>query len=393
MLLGKDSTVTRLIISDSHIKYAHVGVYSMLAHLRKHFWVLHYYSVVRKYLRGRTHCKRFNARAVKLTQSSYQEFKVEPPTVPFRFMYIDYMGFFYVNCDRAKVKVWLLCFTCMWSRAVNLKICRDLTVTCFLRAMQLHVFEHGISELIPSDLGSQITVCAEIIETYLNDNETKAYCDEHKIRVTKFDHYFKGCSKLGGLVESVVKLNKRLLFGAVRNLVLSFDDFEFLVCKTIHIANRRPVAMKEGLRSSEKNDEFNVITPENLFKGYDLTSFNIIPELESTDDVDFSANEPNQFLERNLSNLHKARKRLADLYHSEYLAKLVHQATDRPNKYVPVKHDLLEVGDVVLLKESYTKPSTFPMGIVKEVFRNLNNETTGALVFKSKTRKVVQRHA
>ena len=45
-----------------------------------------------------------------------------------------------------KVKVYLLIFSCMWSRAINLKICTDLTVGNFLRAFQMHCFDYRFLE-------------------------------------------------------------------------------------------------------------------------------------------------------------------------------------------------------------------------------------------------------
>ena len=78
-----------------------------------------------------------------------------------------------------------------------------------------------------------------------------------------------------------MKLVKRLIFGAIRNLVLLRADFDFLIAQTIHLVNRRPISFKAGLR----NDSViltipSQITPEILLHGHELVSVNIIPDLQ-----------------------------------------------------------------------------------------------------------------
>ena len=74
-----------------------------------------------------------------------------------------------------KKKVWILCISCTWSRAINLKIYYDLSDTEFLRAFQLHCFEFGIPQNCYSDLGTQLVAGANVITDFLKDLETLNY--------------------------------------------------------------------------------------------------------------------------------------------------------------------------------------------------------------------------
>ena len=60
-----------------------------------------------------------------------------------------------------------------------------------------------------SDLGSQFTAGFNLLTDWLNDPETSAYFERNNIKPLSFQQYFKGCSKLGSLVEICVKLVKR----------------------------------------------------------------------------------------------------------------------------------------------------------------------------------------
>ena len=130
-------------------------------------------------------------------------------------------------------------------------------------------------------MGSQIVAGANLISDFLRDPEVKKYLQENGIKAVEFSQYYKGCNKLGSLVESCVKLVKRLIYISVKNIFLKYFDFEFLIFQTIHLVNRRPVAFRESLRDANLKEEIPApITPEILLKGYELVSLNIIPGLQ-----------------------------------------------------------------------------------------------------------------
>lgn len=395
ILLSKSSLLTEMIISDLHSQTCHSGVYSVLSELRKRFWVPHCFSIVKRVLKKCVRCRRFNNRTLKLNQSPYRDFRLEPPNIPYRYIFLDYLGPYYIRYNGVKRKVWLLCITCLWSRAINLKLCFDLTVQTFLRAFQLHIFEYGMPQICLSDKGSQIVPGTNIISDFISDPEAKQYLQENGIQCVEFYQYFKGCPKLGSLVESCVKLVKRLIHGSIGNSVLEYLDFEFIIFQTIHLVNRRPIAFKDSLRDCNLNEEIPApITPEILLKGYELISLNIIPDLTPINlDPTWSPElNPVGHIKDSYAKLRKARSKLIDIYNSEFLSQLISQATDSKSRYKPVSHKGLQVGDIVLLKEALLKPASYPMGIVKKLQVNSINEVTGATILKG-NKEIVERHA
>lgn len=391
LLLSDKSHLTSLVIMDVHQRLAHSGCYAVLAELRKQYFIPKYFSVVKGNLKQCVHCRRFNNHAIKLNQNSYRPFRENPPTIPFANVFLDYLGPFNVKIDGNNSKVWILVFTCTWSRGLNLKLCRSLNVSDFLRAFSLHCFDFGVPQLCVSDLGSQIVAGANIITSFICDPSTQLYFEEKGIKPLTFEQYFKGCSQLGALVESCVKLVKRLIFGSIRNNILSYHDFDFLVCQVTHLANRRPVAFKEALRDGTNNIP-DPITPELLIRGYELSSLNLIPDLQPgpVGEGEYGFDKPihNEFYQ-----LAKVRKSLMSIYNEEFLQTLLSQAVDRKDRFRPVKHEPLAVGDIVLVKEENTKISNYPMGRVKEIFMNDLGEVTHAIVLKGRTNKVSRLHS
>ena len=156
LLLSKNSHLSKLIILDLHEKVMHGGCYSVLSALRDKFWIPQCFSLVKKTIKSCINCKKVNSRTIKLNQSPYRDFRVDPPSIPYRYLFLDYFGPYEVKLNHKRTKVYILCLTCLWSWAINLKLCLDMTVGNFLRAFQLHIFEFGIPEICLSDMGSQI---------------------------------------------------------------------------------------------------------------------------------------------------------------------------------------------------------------------------------------------
>ena len=394
ILLPHDSSLTRIVILDIHDMLSHSGCYSVLAELRKKFFIPKCYSTVKKALQACTHCRRFNARTIKLNQNSYRDFRADPSKVPFSNVFIDHLGPFYVHKDKGKEKVWLLIVTCLWTRGINLKICHDLTLREFLRSFQLHSFDFGFPSVCISDLGSQLTAGINVMKQHLSDPEVQDYLTANNIKHLSFQQYFKGCNELGSVVEICVKMIKRLIQGSIKNNVVSYHDFEFLICLVVHLANRRPISFKESLRNVTDDLIPEPITPELLIKGYETVSLNIIPELHDNFSIDSDWDRATEatHIRDEYHKLRKIRSKLFDLYQSEFITKLMHQAVDRSDRYKPVHHKSLAVGDIVLIKETNMKPNQFPMAIVKTVIVNDLGEVTGAVLFKGRTRETVKRH-
>ena len=396
ILLPKTSMLTELLLSDMHQERAHLGIYSLLAELRKQYWLPCCFSVAKRIIRKCVHCKRYNSRPVKLNQGMYRDFRLSPSQKPFSHSFIDYAGPYNVILGKEKRKVYILVITCLFTRAVNLKVSMDLSTEEFIRSFQLHCFDHGIPQKIFSDMGTQLVAGAEVVSKFLSDEDTVGYFKESGSEVVSFDQFFKGHKQLGSLVECCVKLIKRLLSGAIRNHILPLREFEFFVCQTKHLVNRRPIAFKESLRDTTSNDLPEPITPELLLNGFSLISANINPNLQIADDLDpdFGAEfDPVRFVRATDDKLRKVRTRLFRVYNQEFVPQLVTQAVNSKDRYKPVTHKSLKVGDVVLVEEEHTKRTNLPMGRILEVQINNLNEVTGALVLKGATGEKVKRHS
>ena len=378
----------QLIIKDAHEKLYHAGKYIVLSEIRKVYYVPTIYSIVKKLLNQCITCRKLNERPIKLNKSNYRDFRIEPPSVPFRTIFVDFLGPFRTKLSDKEHKTYILCISCTWSRAINLKVCRDLTVESFLMALQTHINEYGVPQTIISDSGSQLTVASKLIADVLKDTQTVTYLNRHNVKNFEFKHYPPGNSSLGSLVEIMVKFVKKLLFGSVGKNVLDYFEFELHVSTVVNIFNKRPVAFAHGLRDGVESDIPDPISPELLIHGIELPTVNIVPELEVPLDPDYTVDT----MKTNLRKLNKIQKALFDTYNNEFINYLVDLGCKSKGGFIPVKHQKLKVGDLVLITDKLIKQSQYPMGIVKKVTENESGEVTSATVYKGKTGELVDRH-
>ena len=96
-----------------------------------------------------------------------------------------------------------------------------------------------------------------------------------------------------------------LIYGSIKNNILDFREFEFIICKVVHLVNRRPIAFKSALRDFSGTEVPEPITPENLIRGYNVVSLNIIPDLhpDFIDDPEWSQFDVHQNIIRSNSKL------------------------------------------------------------------------------------------
>lgn len=148
-----------------------------------------------------------------------------------------------------------------------------------------------------------------------------------------------------------MKMVKRLIHGTIGKNVLSY--FESVVSSTINLVNKRPIAFKAALRDCSRLNVPDPITQELLVHGHVLSTVNIIPALASDGlaDTDYTTAK----IESGHSSLQRVRSTLRDLYNGEFLINLISQATDVKDRYKPVRHKQLSVGDFFLRKEIHLK--------------------------------------
>jgi len=322
--------------------------------------------------------------------NDYRDNRINPPEIPFRNVAIDHIGPFTVSYNDVKCKSYIVIVTCLWSRAVNLLVCKNINNECFLRALQYHILEYGIMQHILSDNGSPIVSSVHSIQSFLDDTDVNNFLKERNIKSLEFSPYPAEASKLGGTVESLVKQVKNMIYSTIRNNTLSFDDFTYLVRESNVLINKRPLTFFESIRDTSTNS-IDPITPEMLLKGYDVPNILIIPQLQPTDENDADFPLRSDPLSEKFSRLRRVRCKLKEIYFDQFLQNLRDLSTRKSDMYKQVKHVPLKINDLVAIKTKFSKPYFYPTALVIGVETNDLKEVS-AVTLKKSNGQVIRRH-
>ena len=104
ILLTKESPLTKFTVQTMHEQLSHAGKYALLHELRKEFYVLQYFSLVKFILKDCILRKRLNARPIKLNQSPYRDFRINPKKVPFNYLFLDFLGLYDIKRNEKEIK-------------------------------------------------------------------------------------------------------------------------------------------------------------------------------------------------------------------------------------------------------------------------------------------------
>ena len=190
-----------------------------------------------------------------------------------------------------------------------------------------------------------------------------------------------------------MKQVKHLIQKSIKTNVLNYFHFEWLIRKTICLINKRPISFLGSLRSLKPDEIPESISPEKLIKGYEAPSVNVVPYVQPAEDDFQVGHVGNDELREQYAKMTKVREALIANYHSDFLANLIYQAVDKPDRYKPVVHKTIRPGDIVLLEDKYLKRYCYPLGRIISVDINRQGEVTAAKVKKADTNEIVYRHS
>ena len=119
-----------------------------------------------------------------------------------------------------------------------------------------------------------------MILTFLNDFENKTYFELNGIELVSFQHYAKGNSSLGALIESQVKQVKHLFLKYIQTSALDYFYFEYIIEKPINLINKRPIVLKAELWSENRDKVSISITLETVLRSYESVGINVVLTLQ-----------------------------------------------------------------------------------------------------------------
>ena len=152
IFIPRKSALARRIIEHSHTQTLHGGVAATMSKVRQKYWIPKLRSLVKSVQLNGNHCKKYRVRVLTTPPTSVLPTFRTKFTEPFSVTGVYFAGLLLFKYGRNETsKAYVALFTCASSRAVHLRLCRDMTAEEFKRSLKEFVARRGSAELIVSD--------------------------------------------------------------------------------------------------------------------------------------------------------------------------------------------------------------------------------------------------
>ena len=247
------------------------------------------------------------------TTAALPAFRAELST-PFIVTGVDFAGPVYYKVRKSTTaKAYIALFTCASTRAVHLKLCRDLSAAEFQRALKEFIARRGCPQTIVSDSGKTFVATGKWFSV-LKKNR--------KFNLSRAPWW-------GGFFERLIGIMKRSLSKAIGRSLLTYQELEETLLDVETCMNNRPLLYQ--------GEEFEqpVLTLNTLLRGKPTP----ILEEDLEKIAENGITRRMRFLQRSKDNLRK-----------RFLKEYVHALEERQRRSTGVTTKIPDTGAVVLMK-------------------------------------------
>ncbi|XP_067373333.1 uncharacterized protein [Channa argus] len=248
-------------------------------------------------------------------------------------------------------KRWAVMFTCLVTRAVHIEVIESLSTSSFINALRRFVAIRGPVKLFQSDRGTNFVGACKELQFAAEDPELQSYFKDEGC-TWKFNPPHS--SHMGGVWERMIGVARRILDAMllkVHTPSLSHEVLTTLMAEVSAIMNGRPL-----VPISTDPEQPDLLTPGSIFTQK--------TELVSAPPGVF---DPNELHRKQWKQVQCLANSFWKRWRQEYLATL------QPRRKWQAVGPNLEIGDVVLLKDSQAKRNEWPVGLIVNTFPGQDN--------------------
>ncbi|XP_062703697.1 uncharacterized protein LOC134286142 [Aedes albopictus] len=341
---------TRLLLKYYHRKLVHGGIMMTLSVVRDEFWPLNGRKAVRSAIRNCYECSRANPHPI---QQPIGQLPIARVTAHEAFVCtgVDYCGPIYLKPAHRKAaarKCYISVFVCLSTKAVHLELVSDLSTSAFLMALDRFTWRRNKPQHLYSDNGTNFIGAKNALHKLyrmLQPGHDSDQISKHLAEDNIQWHLIPPrAPNFGGLWEAAVKVAKNQLVRQLGSSLLSFEELTTVLIKIEGCMNSRPLLPL----SSDPND-LGTLTPAHFLVR------NMIRPLPEADIRNTPLNRLDQY-----QKLQKYSQTFWHRWRNEYLKELNRQYCANP------KRNLINVGDIVILKDESLAPARWPLARIIE---------------------------
>ena len=355
LLPSKDDFV-RLLIKDVHAKVKHNGVRDTLTTLRENYWVLRGREAAKRIVKECVICRKFEGVPFKPQCIPDLPGMRVSDAPPFTFTGVDFAGPLYIitpkdqqPTEKISEKVYICLFTCASTRAIHLKLTRDVGVNSFLQAFRRFSSRRGLPSTLISDNAKTFKASSKEVVKIVGSQEVQRYLTNKRV-TWKF--IVEKAPWWGGFWERLIQSVKRSIKKTVGRTSLNYDELNTLVVEVESLINSRPLTYIYDDEESISHP----LTPSYLISGHKISTM--------PNDEHFEIMSTHNALTRRQRHHKHLLQQFSRQWKREYLISLRENSTTRS---VNGNRSPITVGDIVILKNDSTSRAFWKLGKVEQL--------------------------
>lgn len=246
VILHAGHTLTKLIMTNEHIRLFHAGPQLLLAAVRERIWPVQGKKLATKIVSQCVTCFKAKPETTIPIMGNLPSTRVNPAP-PFHITGIDYTGHFTLRDRRGRgyktYKCYVAIFVCFATKAIHIELITGLSTEAFLGTLRRFISRRGRPRELISDnsttfrgANNELGELFNFFNVYFNDVDS--FCVDQGIKWNFIPVY---SPHMGSLWESAVRICKFHLKRVLGQSLLTYEEFVTVLVQVEGIVNSRPL--------------------------------------------------------------------------------------------------------------------------------------------------------
>ena len=268
-----NTRIAELIMLEAHYQ-DHAAKDITLAMSRHTAWIVNGRKLATKICKSCVRC-RYLRKLLQNQKMADLPDTLQCPAPPFTNVGLDLLGPITIKAmvnKRARMKVWVVIFICLNTKAVSMELAPGYSTNDFMLAYSSYVSQRGEPGFVHSDRGSQLVSAQKLLKDDLPNFDWNTIASSSALKGTTWRFTPAGAQWRNGATESFVKKFKKSVLHLYKNAELNYAELYCAVKRIANILNNRPVSVQRTKPFSEDEDFLSPLTPNMLITGRNNSS-------------------------------------------------------------------------------------------------------------------------
>lgn len=362
IILDRKHKLVELMIMAFHVRFFHANTETVVAEIRKRFWVIEIRVAVRNVIKNCQHCKNEKAKPQVPEMSPLPDYRLMAFEKPFSYVGVDYFGPITVTVGRRHEKRWVAIFVCLVVRAVHIEIVSSLNTSSCIMATRNFMLRRGPPKLIFCDNATSFHGTESELRRNMKEIDRIRLQNESSINLpgevrTKWKFNTPLAPHMAGVYERMVKSIKKVLYSCLHERYPSDEILRNFLMEAEYSVNSRPLTYQ-----SIEPDTLEPLTPNLILQHGGQIVYS--PGVFNSNDL--------------LKKSWRYSQQLADQFWKRWVREYLPVLTKR-TKWFDEQPDLI-VGDIVVIVDESAPRNLWKKGIVEQVHPGIDNKVRSATV-------------